>query len=220
MASQSSDDGDLVDTEELEINPINLNKAPNLYWIGQLQADVDKREVYLFGEIDQDTGNAFMMIFRHMVNRSHEPITIWLNTPGGDLEVAFMFYDMVTTSPAPVTIIGTGSCCSAGVLMLACGDKRFVAENCVVMNHESTFENADLKYSEAKDRRKWEDWISERFTSLVGKCTSRTKPEKNDAYWKKITDKKAEYWILGGQAIVDEGLADAILTKEDLKGKS
>ena len=212
MASQELD-------EEIEGpagSPISVIHAPDLYWTGQLQADVARREIYLFGEIDGDTGNAFMMIFRHLLNKSHNPITIWLSTPGGDLEVAFMFYDMITTSPAPITIIGTGSCCSAGVLMLACGDKRFVTDNCVVMNHESTFDNADLKYSEAKDRRKWEDWTSDRFSNLLGRCTSRTKPDKDGTYWKKVTERKAEYWVLGGEAIIMEGLADSVLTKGDL----
>lgn len=208
---------------EIETDPptVIVGNAPELYWIGQLQVDTNSREIYIYGEIDENFGDAFLKIFRFLLNKSHDPITIWLNTPGGDLEAAFMFYDLVTSSPASVITIGTGSICSAGVLMLSCGYRRLVTENCSVMSHESSFyaNEKGIRHSEAKDRRKWEDWTSERFTILLGKCTSRTKPDKDGAYWKKITERKAEYWILGGESIVAEGLADAVLTKEDLTNK-
>ena len=29
-------------------------------------------------------------------------------------------------------------------------------------------------------------------------------------FWKQVTERKAEYWLLGGQAMIDHGLADAI----------
>jgi len=191
--------------------PIN---APALYWIHEFWVDLDKREIYIVGEIDGDFANQFLATFRHLLNQSHEPITIWLSTPGGDVEAAFMFYDLVINSPAPITIIGTGGVASAGVLMLACGHKVYVTENCTMMNHESTFSGeVALRHSEAKDRRKWEDWIGERFIVLLGKCTSKRKGDKDASYWRKITDKKAEYWVLGGEAIVAEGLADDILRR-------
>jgi len=194
--------------------------APELYWITEFWANLDKREIYICGEIDADFGNQFLITFNYLLHKSHDPITIWLSTIGGDVEAAFMFYDLITNSPAPVTIIGTGGVASSGVLMLACGHKVLVTENCTMMNHESTFSGeVALRHSEAKDRRKWEDWIGERFITLIGRCTSKRKPEKNDAYWRKITNNKAEYWILGADAIVADGLADAILTTETFRGK-
>ena len=200
------------------VTPNKLVEAPELSWIAEFQADLERREIYVYGEIDEDFGSQFLLTFKYMLNKSHDPITIWLNTPGGDLEAAFMFYDLVKASPAHITTIGTGSVCSAGVLMLACGHKRLVTETCSIMSHEGSFHNEEgIRHSEAKDRRHWEDWTFDRLVTLIGQCTVKAKPDKDAKYWKRITERKAEYWILGGEAIVAEGLADSILTTTDFR---
>ncbi len=173
------------------------------------------REIFVIEDIDDEFAGWFTKVFRRFQVQSEEPITIWLNTPGGDEEGMLVFYDLVTTSKVPITIVGSGSICSAGVLMLACGHKRLVTENCTLMSHESRgLGGPDLRHSEAKERRKWEDWLHDRWFELMARCTEPHTQDRDrvcDAkFWKQVTERKAEYWLLGGQAMIDHGLADAI----------
>jgi hypothetical protein len=34
----------------------------------------------------------------------------------------------------------------------------------------------------------------------------------SEKYWKLKTERKAEYWLLGGKAIVDAGIADEVIS--------
>lgn len=167
------------------------------------------RTIFVDGMIGEDWGASFQQMMWWLERgENHEPVTIYLQTPGGDTQSMYEFYDVVTSSPCEVTIIGHGQVCSAGVLMLVCGDVRYVMENCVLMSHEASGFGAEagLRHSEAKERRKWEDWTVSQWNVLMARHTPH-----DAAFWKSITGRKAELWKLGAYEIVQQGLADAVL---------
>lgn len=191
-----------------------LLPRPPLAHLLDLNVFEQSREIFIEGEIDGDFGAWFRKVMRHLESISHEPITVWIDTPGGDEVSMFSFYDIVTSSPCQVTTVGGGEICSAGVLMLACGSpgQRLVTENCVLMSHEGGRGHAGdgLRYSESKDRRKYEDWTQKQWFVLMARHTERCNPERNEAFWKSITNRRAEYWRLGAEEIIEDGIADAI----------
>lgn len=221
MAKEPIKDEDPLDgvnlLDEMEERIARNVPRPYLSHLLDLEVSEGTREIFVTDDIEDDFGRWFTMVFRRLLALSSKPITVWLNTPGGDEEGMLVFYDLVTTSPAPVTIVATGSVCSAGVLMLACGHNRLVTENCTLMSHESRgLGGPDLRHSESKERRKWEDWLHEQWFELMGRCCTRTRPESDAKFWKRVTEKKAEYWLLGGQQIIDAGIADAIYDPDQL----
>jgi ATP-dependent protease ClpP protease subunit len=201
--------GDLEE-DFVEIPSVNIihKEATPYDTIDRQSFNPATREIFVDGTIDEDFGAWFHGIHRYFIQDNAKDITVWLNTPGGDVQSMFMFYDIVKTSPVKITVIGHGQVCSAGVLMLACGNKRLVTENCVMMIHQySVEESGGGRYQETKDRRKWADWTHLRMIELYAKCT----PEQFDVrYWKGIFERRDEYWILGGQSIVEHGLADEV----------
>lgn len=190
-----------------EITQTKISVTENAFdTLNRLGFDLDKRIVFVDGDIDDDFGDWFRKLIWVMEQKSNEDITVWLNTPGGSVYSMYQFYDTILASPCKFTVIGHGQICSAGVLMLACAHKRLVTENCVLMSHEGAdFNNADLRYSEAKERRKLEDWIMSQWNVLMARHTPY-----DAQHWKSITARKAEFWLLGGRAIVNYGLADAL----------
>jgi hypothetical protein len=100
---------------------------------------------------------------------------------------------------------------SAGVLMLVCGHKRLVTESCILMSHEGTASTMeDLKFSALKDRIKMEEWAQKHWCTLMARYTPF-----DAQFWKRTSIQKEEYWKLGGEDIVVNGLADAVYTKAD-----
>jgi ATP-dependent protease ClpP protease subunit len=170
----------------------------------RLNFDAATRTIWIDGEIDTEFGTWFRKMVWTLEQASHDPITVWLNTPGGDVPSMFAFYDAVVATPCEVTIIGCGEVISAGVLMLVCGDRRLVTENCVLMSHQGAdFESGGLNYKEMLERKKYWDWTMTQWNYLMARHTPY-----DAQYWKAITSKKAEFWLLGGRAIKDHGLAD------------
>lgn len=200
---------DLLDEIEGRVQR-NLPR-PELAHFLDMDVRVETREIFIQDEIDGDFGGWFTKVYRYFLALDPKaPITVWLNTEGGDEEGMLVFYDLVTTSPAKVTIVAAGSVSSAGVLMLACGHNRLVTENCTLMSHESQGgEGGGLRHSAAKERRKYEDWMHDRWFELMARCCTRNNPESDKAFWKRVTERKAEFWRFGAQEIIDTGIADA-----------
>jgi ATP-dependent Clp protease protease subunit len=202
---------------ELDVDNINYPvKVPEFAHIDNMSMDVMHREMYVNGHVDEDFGPWFTSALRYLEHRSHEPITIWLNTPGGEEVAMFTFHDLVAQSPCHITIIGTGEVCSAGVLMLACGHTRLVTESCALMSHRGKG-GVDGDYETIMARTKYIKWSEQHWAVLM----ERYSPDEVDgvkrdtAFWFNLGKKQAEWWVLGGKAIVHEGLADDIWQRPD-----
>ena len=67
--------------------------VPELKYIQMQNVDVESRTLYIFGEIEESFGDWFNITLKYLERRSHDPITIWLNTTGGSVEAMFVFHD-------------------------------------------------------------------------------------------------------------------------------
>lgn len=201
-----------MEDDEKEFSAL-LPRPKLAHWI-EFDFNPETREIFVDGEISPEFGPWFTKVFRGLLSiDAQAPITVWLNTPGGDMESMFVFHDLVRASTAEVTIIGLGGVASAGCLMLACGHRRLVARSCVLMWHEwSQDAGWEGRYSELKERRQYEDWVHEYWLTLISQYVQPRgdDPERDVTWWRKRTKAKAEWWILGGEAIVQEGFADSL----------
>jgi len=202
---------DIID----EGNPLATVPAPELTHIQNLDVNLRAREMFVGGEIDDNFGSWFTSVIRYLESRSHEPVTVWLNTPGGDVQSMFTFHDLVRASPCEITVIGTGQVCSAGVLMLACGHKRLVTESTILMSHRG--EDAIMGSLEQMEAQmKVVKWAEEHWATLMDRYSPEMGPDgrpRDARYWFQLGKKSAEWWILGGENIVAEGLADGVFGK-------
>ena len=67
-----------------------------------------------------------------------EPITIYINSPGGSIYAGLAIYDILKKVECPISTIGIGLCASMGAFLLSSGDKgkRFALENTEIMIHQ------------------------------------------------------------------------------------
>ena len=67
-------------------------------------------------------------------------------------------------------------------------------------------------FEEAKARMKWMEWTEGRWAELMARHTAR-----DASYWKRVSKKEAELWVLGGANIVAQGFADGVITEPLVK---
>jgi ATP-dependent protease ClpP protease subunit len=212
----------VIALEDLQ-NPVPV---PELSHIQNMNVNLKTRELFVAGDITDEFGDWFTCVMRYLESQSSEPIVVWLNTPGGDVQSMFTFHDLVRASTCVVITIGTGQVCSAGVLMLACGNKRLVTESTILMSHRSEDQiSGNLEAMEAQ--MKVVKWSEEHWGVLMDRYTDDTGPDgklRDARYWFQLGKKSAEWWITGGKAIIAEGIADDIYNAENfakaLKTKS
>jgi len=127
--------------------------------------DSKSRIVYLVGEINEQSAAQVVTKLVGLAQISNRPIKFMINTYGGSIDESLAIYDAIKLSRAPVHTIGIGKIMSAGVLLLAAGEKgvRMIGPRSRVMIHNAwsgfagdPFE-LDNEYSEFKRIAKLEE---------------------------------------------------------------
>jgi ATP-dependent Clp protease protease subunit len=96
------------------------------------------RTILLTGEVDKDLSEK---VIRHLLlleSLSAEPITILIDSPGGDVYAGFSIFDMIRFVKAPVRIVGMGLIASAAALILLAvpKERRFGLPNSTYLIHQ------------------------------------------------------------------------------------
>ena len=96
-----------------------------------------QREIYLTGEISCDKANLFFQQIMALVDENNRlPITLIINSCGGDIDAGLQMIDTIELCPAPIITICLGKCFSMAAVILACGKKRYILPDSEVMLHE------------------------------------------------------------------------------------
>jgi ATP-dependent Clp protease protease subunit len=96
------------------------------------------RTVLLVGEIDKDLSEKVMRQLLLLESISEEPITLLIDSPGGDVYAGFSIFDVIRFIKAPVRIVGIGLVASAAALILIAvpKDRRFGLPNSSYLIHQ------------------------------------------------------------------------------------
>jgi ATP-dependent Clp protease protease subunit len=99
------------------------------------------RDVYLVGDIEKDTARASIQRLRELAADSSRPVTVYLNTPGGNVTDGLALHDVIRHLVAQgleVTIVVQGMAYSMGsvVLQAASPGRRFAYRHSWIMIHE------------------------------------------------------------------------------------
>lgn len=164
--------------------------------------------VYLHGDIM--LGNLFDFISKVRLILEHrpeeakeEPITLLLNTNGGDVYEALGIIDYMQTLSVPVNVIARGRAMSAGAMILCAGTGlRAASKNTTIMVHEASA-NIMGKSADIKANAEHIDELEEDFYKLMADKTTQ-----NEDYWRKACRK--DFYMTAEKA-KELGLIDEVL---------
>ena len=95
------------------------------------------RRIFLNGSIDADMANDFLseLLF---LEESDEPVTMYIDSPGGEVNAGLMIYDAIQGSSLKINMICTGMAASMAAIIFASGEKgrRYILPHSKVMIHE------------------------------------------------------------------------------------
>ena len=140
-------------------------------------------------------------IFASELNAGSGPVTIWLNSPGGDVVAAAQIYNMLLDYPGPVNIDGIAAS-AASVIAMAAGTVAMTPVSMLMIHNPATLAVGD-KDELAKAMSMLEsvkDAILNAYQAKTG--LSRAKLSK-------LMD--AETWM-DARAAIQMGFADQLLT--------
>ena len=130
---------------------------------------------FLIGEINEEN---IAKIIKWVVYENLDPrpqakvLTLYINSPGGDLYQALALIDVMRNSRYPIRTIGTGLIMSAAFLIFACGTqgKRHIMRNTGIMCHQFS-ESSEGKYHDIKAAMKESEYLNNRMYQILKDAT-------------------------------------------------
>lgn len=181
------------------------------FWNWQNQADTDpsvERILELNGTIAEDSwfdDDVTPAMFKEELFRGNGPVTIWINSPGGDCIAASRIYAMLMDYKGEVTVKIDGIAASAASVIAMAGTKVLMAPTALMMIHNP----ATAAFGDHADMAKAIDMLSEVKESIINAYEIKT--SLSHAQLSHMMDDTT--WMNAKKAI-ELGFADAILTDE------
>ena len=109
-------------------------------------------------------------MFKDELFSGNGPVTVWLNSPGGDCIAASQIYSMLMDYPHNVTVKIDGIAASAGSVIAMAGTKVLMSPTALVMIHNP----ATTAFGDHKDMSKAIDMLDEVKKSIINAYEIRT----------------------------------------------
>jgi ATP-dependent Clp protease protease subunit len=183
-----------------------MNKQKK-FWEWKNQAEVGtERVLELYGTIAETSwfdDDVTPKMFHDELFSGEGPVTVWLNSPGGDCIAASQIYTMLMDYKDDVTIKIDGIAASAASVIAMAGTKVLMAPTALMMIHNPM----TMAYGNHADMEKAIEMLDEVKESIINAYEIRTGMSR--AKLSHLMD--SETWMNAGKAI-ELGFADDILT--------
>jgi ATP-dependent Clp protease protease subunit len=181
------------------------------FWKWKNQAEAEERVLELNGTIAEESwfdDDITPRMFKEELYSGTGPITIWINSPGGDCIAASQIYSMLMDYKGEVTVKIDGIAASAASVIAMAGTKVVIAPTALIMIHNpSTSANGDHR-----DMSKTIEVLNEVKESIINAYEIKTGLSR--AVLSHMMD--AVTWMNANKAI-ELGFADEILEDEKKK---
>lgn len=193
------------------ISPMALSR-----WDANIRAaeekDADERTIGIYDVIGEDywTGAGFTSKRMSAALRSlgKGPVTVAINSPGGDMFEGISMYSMLREHPGEVTIKVMGLAASAASVLAMAGDTIQIARPAFFMIHNAwvmAVGNRNDLIEIAQTLKPFDEAMADVYAARTGE---------DQKAMAKLMDR--ESWI-GGSAAVEQGFADALLDSDQVR---
>lgn len=164
------------------------------------------RQILLSGEINEENADKIVRQLLLLEADNHDPIYIYIDSPGGDVDAGFAIFDTIRFVDAPVYTIGWGLVASAAslILLAAPKERRLGLPNSHYLIHQplsrmqGVATDIEIHAAEmAKTKAKLNKIISEETGTALEKVTE---------------DTDRDYW-LDAEESVKYGLISRVISK-------
>jgi ATP-dependent Clp protease, protease subunit len=168
---------------------------------GLLTKFLAARTVLIFGGINQKLAQTVSAQLLYLDHLSHDPIKIFVNSPGGHVESGDTIHDLISFIQSPVAVIGTGWVASAGthIFLGAPKERRYCLPNTRFLIHQPSG-GAGGKASDiaiqAQEIIKMRERLAQTISTATGQKIEKVREDIDRDYWMTTEEAKA-YGILG-----------------------
>ena len=167
---------------------------------------LQSRIVFIGDTITPELSNTVVSALLYLDSENHEPIKLYINSPGGVVSAGFAIIDTMRMIASPVETVCVGMAASMAAVILACGEpgRRSLLQNSEVMIHQplggTEGQAADIAIV-AKHILKTKDKIYKMLSAMTGQTVKRIEHDADRNFG------------MDAEEAVKYGMADKIITK-------
>ena len=179
-----------------------------------IRNDAGERILRLEGPIDEDNfwgDEVTPGVFRDELEAEEGDVTVWINSPGGNVFAAAQIYTMLRDHKGRITVKIDAIAASAASVIAMAGDRVLMSPVAMLMVHDPM----TIAMGNARDMEKAIDTLNEVKESIINAYVTKSGMSRSKVA-KLMSD---ETWMNARKA-VELGFADAILFADGKEGES
>ena len=164
------------------------------------------RSILLSGEINKESADEIIKQLLVLEGESDDPIKLYINSPGGDVDAGYAIFDMVRFISAPVTMVGMGLVASAAVLVLLAvpAERRVALPNSTYLIHQPMSGMRGVA-TDIEIHAQYLERLRAKLDSLIASETGKSVEEV-------ANDTDRDHWLTSDEALT-YGLVSRIVTE-------
>ena len=168
---------------------------------------LSSREIFLVDGVDARTSNELIKQLMYLQREdSTKEITLYINSPGGEVISGLAVYDYISMMTAPVKTVCIGTAASMGAILFLAGKKRMMLPHTRLMIHDPSYSHNDIGGRKPHEIQHELDKLNETREALA-----RIIAEKTGKTLEEIYEVTADDTYYSAQEAIDFGLATDIM---------
>lgn len=168
---------------------------------------LSRREIFLTEEVNAETSNELIKQLMYLERQdSGKEITLYINSPGGEVISGLAVYDLISLMKSPVRTVCTGTAASMAAILFLAGEKREMLPHTRLMIHDPSFGSGSIggkKSHELRHELEKLDEVREALAKIIAEKTGRPLEE--------IYDVTSDDTFYSAEEAITFGLATGIM---------
>lgn len=140
-----------------------------------------EREIFLTEEINAHTSTDLIKQLMYLEHSAPgEPVTLYINSPGGEVTSGMAVYDYLRRMRSPVTTVCIGTAASMGSILFLSGKERKMLAHTQIMIHDPSYGGgnmAGLKPHEIQEKLNFLRGVSQMLKKVIMEQTGMSKEQ-------------------------------------------
>ena len=179
------------------------------FWNWVRDETSEERTLYLNGPIAEETwwgDEVTPALFKEELLSGSGNITVWINSPGGDVFAAAQIYNMLMEYPGTVTVKIDGIAASAASVIAMAGSEVLMSPVSMLMVHNPS----TIAWGDSEEMLKAKAMLDEVKESIINAYEKKTKMSRT-----KLAHMMSDETWMNANKAVELGFVDKILFAED-----
>lgn len=166
---------------------------------------LEESELFLVGEINSETASKLIQKLMYLDSKDLEEITLYINSPGGEVMSGLAVYDYIKIMKSPVRTVTIGDAASMGAIIFLAGEKREMLPHTRILIHDPSYGHLDVSGKKPHEIQRGVDSLNKIRETLAEIISEKTYKSLDEIYG--IT---AEDNYFTAEEAIDFGLATSI----------